>query len=205
MSDAESVLSSAQFALLREMRRFTAARLESAGAALQHVREASREALPRAVHWFLRECWDTLDGLGRQVALCTRQVIPELKPLDPAEMRSQLTLYTVRRDLHREPASADHPLTLLLWHRTRDPSSEPYDRLSFLYNLSLFFEIPLSDGRWLPGHDDLPETVQELVRSQDIEAVRVVSGLEQIMDWLRRFVDRCEDQMARAYSRHAAQ
>ncbi len=196
LSAAGASLSESRRDMLVELVRFVDGRLVAAATTRQRIGEqlscpASVEALQRETHAFLRECWDVLDGLGRQVNLCLHPLFPETKLWPPERMTRQCTFYTVRRALHRSPQAAAHPLSALLWEETRSRPAPAYVRLSFLYNVSLFVPIPLPACRRLPGSAELPEHVRGLVKPGDVEGCPIEAGLDEIISWLGGFAGRC--------------
>jgi hypothetical protein len=207
---ADAALPLGERALLGELVVFVAHRLQTA----THVRErvglllsasAEAERLQMEVHTFLRECWDVLDGLGRQVNVCLYGLFPDAGLDPPERMTRQCTFYTVRRALHRAPSAATHPVSELLWEHTRVEPDPAYTRLSFLYNLSLFVPVPLPGGDSLPGTGDLPAHVQGVIRAAQAEGCGIEEGLDEILDWLRDFVAQCYSLMAYALERRAVQ
>lgn len=183
--------------LLGRLHQFTAARLAQARR-LQADMEAHADA--PEVHAFLRECWEALDGLAREVNLCMHHLFPGARLYPPLEMTRQCTFYMVRKLLREAPATADHPVAQLLWEETRGVRGGPYGRLSFLYNVSLFLPMPLPGGR-LPGHEDLPEAALRLVRPQPQEGAPVAEGTSGIRDWLEGFAGECYAMLGEALAR----
>ncbi len=196
------VLSREDCSLACELARFVALRLEAAARARgQAGNAAAGEDLQMAVHAFLRECWDALDGLGRLVNVCLAAAFPAAGLHPPGRMTRQCTFYTVRRVLHADPEAAAHPVAALLWHETRAEPHPAYARLSFLYNLALFLPVPLPEGRRLPGTTDLPPHLLSLTKPQDLPGAPLDEGMAEMLDWLHRFIGRCYELMARAMGR----
>lgn len=197
---ARRALPPADFRLLQNIDRFVDHRLQAArealaGGELLPGRGAPAEPLQREVHRFLQELWAALDGLGREVCICLRGRFPGSGLPAPGQMTPQCTFYTVRRDLHRHGPARRHPLAELLWSRTREPSTEPYERLSFLYNLSLFVAVPLPGGTDLPGAGDLPGHLAGLVRPQEVERTPLAEGLGRMLEWAEELRGECEAEM----------
>jgi hypothetical protein len=166
---------------------FTAARL--AGAA---------EARDRGdLHGFLRECWEVLDGLAREVNLVMHHSFPDARLYPPQDMTRQCTFYVVRKNLAEHADTADHPVSRLLWEETREDAVPAYERLSFLYNLSLFAPLPLPDGQ-LPGSDDVPDAVRPLIKPSNVLRAPFGDGTADILTWLRSFTQRCYERLAKA-------
>ncbi|MCK4375226.1 MAG: hypothetical protein KAX19_07855 [Candidatus Brocadiae bacterium] len=185
--------------LLRHLHRFTGERLEGAQAcrdravaALEETRDARAD-----LHAFLRECWEALDGLAREVNACMEHLFPHAGLYPPMEMTRQCTFYVLRMKLHERPETAGHPVSQLLWQQTRDSPAEAYQRLSFLYNLSLFFPLSLVEGR-LPGSADLPPTVRGVLKTADVAGCEAAEGMDAILRWLNGFVQECYRRLARA-------
>jgi hypothetical protein len=198
---AQRVLPCAESALFSDLMAFVRHRLEAAelaGCRLGETREQATQQ--RDLHAFLRECWEVLDGLGRLINLCAYPLFPDSGLEPPERMTRQCTLYTVRRDLHRHPEGAQHPLGVLLWEETRRGPHPAYSRLSFLYNLALFVPVPLPEGR-LPGNAELPPHLRGLVRRQEVEGTSIELGRDEIVGWLRGFAARCSAEMARTLRR----
>jgi len=189
LAAAESARSGAELDLLRDLVAFVGRRIESARDA--QARAATTADLPRELHAFLREAWDALDGLGRLVNLCLYDVFPDAGLPAPDGMTRQCTFYTVRRALHAHPVAAEHPLSALLWRETREAPGEAYQRLSFLYNLSLFVPLPLGQGGALPGSAGVPEHVRALVRPSKVASCAPAEGTAQMLEWLRGFTAEC--------------
>ncbi len=183
---------------------FTAARMDTAavraGATLDALAGGETERARRELRAFLRECWDALDGLGREVNLCMHHLFPEAGLYPPLQMTRQCTFYMVRKKLHEHPATADHPVSRLLWGATRAEPGRGYERLSFLYNVSLFVPLPVPEGRRLPGRADLPQAVRGLVKPGEVPPCEARKGLRQIQEWLETMVGECYGRMTRALS-----
>lgn len=188
--------------LLGALHRFTGERLEAAERAkydVEQTLEREADAAPE-VHAFLSECWEVLDGLAREVNLCMHHLFPAAGLYPPMEMTRQCTFYMVRKKLHEDPQTADHPVSLLLWERTRESPAPAYQRLSFLYNLSLFFPVPVEQGR-LPGTSDLPELPRRLIKSAEVERCDATDGMEEIVRWLNDLAAQCYQRLGRALAR----
>ena len=195
---AGSALSREECALACELAHFVSLRLGAAAQARRRTGEATAsEDLQMAVHAFLRECWDALDGLGRLVNVCLAEALPAAGLHPPGRMTRQCTFYTVRRALHTDPAGAEHPVAVLLWHETRADPHPAYARLSFLYNLALFVPLPLPEGRRLPGGADTPPHLLSLTKPPDMPGAPLDEGMGEMLDWLRGFIGRCYALMAR--------
>ncbi len=188
---ASAALPGPKLRLLEQLHRFTGGRLEAAENAAGRLMDALESARTRAaqaeLHAFLRESWEALDGLGREINLCMQHRFPEAGLYPPFEMTRQCTFYMVRKKLHEHPDISDHPLSRLLWRETREEPAPAYRRLSFLYNLSLFLPVPLAQGRALPGTDDLPPAARAIIKAQRIEPCPADEGPAEILSWLRRF------------------
>jgi hypothetical protein len=188
--------------LFQLLHAFTAARLETADERGVRVVEAIGQGdtarAQRELHAFLRECWDALDGLGREVNLCMHHLFPDAGLYPPLEMTRQCTFYMVRKKLHEHPDTAEHPVSRLLWDATRGDPDRAYERLSFLYNVSLFVPVPLPEGRLLPGPDDVPEAVSGILKPADLPRCEAREGLRQMRSWVEKMVGRCYAQLAEA-------
>jgi len=194
---AEAALPEGEAELFGQIAVFVRRRIEGAGAALERTKAApSVEATQCELHVFLRECWEALDGLGRLVSLSLEPLYPGAGLAPAGRMTRQCTFYTVRRDLSADADAAEHPLSVLVWHETREEPSAAYRTLSFLYNVSLFAAVPLPGGR-LPGWQDLPACLKTMVRRQPVEGGPVPEGLEEVLEWEKDFVRRCYTGMAR--------
>ncbi len=189
-------------ALLRYLHRFTMRRLAAArecGQALSAMLGTDdRSAAEMALHRFLRDCWEALDGLAREVNLVLYQLSPEARLYPPFEMTRQCTFYVVRKNLHEHPATADHPVSRLLWQRTRERPGEAYRRLSFLYNLSLFFPLRLAEGRRLPGGADLPPAARKIIKPAQVPPADASEGTEGMLGWVEQLVGDCYGLLAEA-------
>jgi len=188
LDTAAGVLSAQEVELLAALHRFTEERLASAErcreAMLKRIREGDRPE--PELHGFLRECWEALDGLAREVNVCMHHLLPEAGLHPPMEMTRQCTFYVVRKALHGYPRAAAHPVSRLLWERTREATGEPYERLSFLYNLSLFLPLWLPEGQ-LPGTADVPEFAHSLLKPAAVERCDAEEGTREMLRWLRGF------------------
>jgi len=65
--------------------------------------------------------------------------------------------------------------------------------------------VPLPGGRRLPGVADLPGHVRGLIRRQEIPGAPLAEGAREILEWLRGFVQKCYEEMARTLERAAIQ
>jgi hypothetical protein len=181
--------------LLRLLRAFTEERLTAAQACRERLLEAPEDGA--ALHAFLREAWETLDGLAREVNALMHALFPDAGLYPPDRMTRQCTFYVVRKLLHECPATAAHPVSELLWRETRGAAAPAYRRLSLLYNLSLFVPLAVVDGR-LPSAADVPPAVRPLVRPQAVEGVKLSEGLEEILGWEEGLVAECRALLALA-------
>jgi len=201
LAHAGGALGSAERALLAELHGFTAERMAAAAATrerlLQGLSEGGRPTASAGLHAFLRECWEALDGLAREVNVCMYDLFPQAGLYPPLEMTRQCTFYVVRKKLHEHPAVARHAVARLLWERTRERPDPPYVRLSFLYNLSLFLCLPLPGGL-LPGSQDIPPHATQLVRPAHVDRCPVGQGTCEMLDWLKGFAGECYAALSRA-------
>jgi len=182
--------------LFEALTRFAVQRYQAADRAAARIRQRLAEGAPTAelqveVHAFLRECWDVLDGLGRQINVCLYRRFPGSRLYPPDRLTRQCTFYTVRRGLHASEATCSHPLAALLWEETRAHEHPAYARLSFLYNLALFAPLPLPQGNRFPATDGLPDHLRALVKAQDVAGVSLEAGTREILAWLGDFAGRC--------------
>ncbi len=188
LETAAGVLPAQQVELLAALHRFTEERLGAADACrealLKRIREGGRPE--PELHAFLRECWEALDGLAREVNVCMHHLFPEAGLPPPMEMTRQCTFYVIRKALHESPQATAHPVSRLLWERTREQGGEPYERLSFLYNLSLFLPLWLPEAQ-LPGTTDVPEFARFLLRPAAVDRCDADEGTREILRWLRGF------------------
>ena len=196
LAAAAAALSPSELALLEELHRFTADRLLAASRKLGEILaalegDAEPAAKGESLHAFLREAWEALDGLARQVNLCLVRRLPEAKLYPPERMTRQCTFYMVRKKLHEHPATSEHPVSRLLWGATKSRPGGPYASLSFLYNLSVFLPIPIVEGRRLPGSDDIPAFARPLLKVQEMESSPIDSALTAIYRWLEGFAAEC--------------
>lgn len=151
----------------------------------------------QAFRHLVTSAWEALDGTGRLIDCALYPRFPDNNLVPPLEINAQITFYTVRRDLHRDPAAADHALTELLWSETRDPGNPWYERLSLYYHISRFLPLNLStDGR-LPGWSDLPGQIQSIVREQPVQDVALREGVNGVVRWESGFIERCLKLIAR--------
>lgn len=187
---AEAALPGADLPLLHRLHRFTRQRLESARESAAALDEAADAAGRQdIVHRFLRDCYDGLDGLAREVNLCMHRLFPDAGLYPPHRMTRQCGLYMVRKILRESPEASSHPVTIHLWCHTREPADSTYERLSFLYNLAIFVPVPLLDGGTkLPGNDDLPEELQPFARDREIRRCGVGEGVEEMLGWTEEFI-----------------
>lgn len=203
LTAASAALSGEEAELLWLLHRFTRERLEAVVRTrrrfLGRLRENSEEGLAVAeLHSLVRECWAVLDGLAREVNLCMQHLFPEAGLFPPMEMSRQCTFYVVRKMLHENPTTADHPVSKSLWEPTRGAPAEPYERLSFLYNLSLFLPVRVVENSKLPGSDDVPSVAQGIVKGAAVKRCEAVEGTEETLRWLHEFVVGCYDRLAQA-------
>ena len=189
-----------QAALLVELHAFTGERLRAARACRERALGAIGDdaATGPELHAFLRECWEVLDGLAREVNAVMHGLFPGARLFPPAEMTRQCTFYVVRKNLHEHPDTADHPVSRLLWHQTRERPAEAYRILSFLYNASLFVPLSLTGEGRLPGSADLPEVARGLVRATDVPSADPGDALSAIVVWLDRLVSDCRGLLSEA-------
>ncbi len=189
LAAADHRLSQQDMELLRMLNQFTEARLSMAAEEAKATRKESarRGGVPviqARLHACLKECWDALDGLAREINLCMHRRYPEMGLYPPHRMTRQCGMYMVRKILHESPLMRDHPVAQILWEKTRTRPDRAYRRLSFLYNLSVFVPVPVPHGCKLPGTDDVPETLQPLLKDQPLEACPLDQGLDEMEDWL---------------------
>jgi hypothetical protein len=199
---AEKALSGPAVPLFRDQMQSVSERLAGAEAArsrLLLVQSMSGDpaAVQRELHVFLRECWDAMDGLGRQINLCLQPVFPDSGLLPAAEVTRQCTFYTVRRALRAHEDAAAHPLSRLIWASTREPSTVPCERLSFLCNIAFFVPLPILEGGKFPGQADLPEYLGNVIRPQDVAAIEIMQGMDEMLIWVQQFVGQCYMAMAK--------
>jgi len=199
---AGRVLTGPERELFEALHQFAAQRFEAADAAAARIQRllgegAQAAELQREVHAFLRECWDTLDAIGRQVNICAWRLFPDAGFYPPGRMTRQCTFYTVRRALHASGVASPHPLAALLWEETRSRAHPAYVRLSFLYNVALFAPVPLPHATRFPGTADLPGWLRGLVKVQDVAGVLLTAGTVEVLEWLRDFAGRCYRLMER--------
>ncbi len=195
--EARRALPADEAELLGLLCEFTDRRLEAAGRERERIERLAAEAeLAAALHAFLREAWEALDGLAREVNLVMHHVRPDAGLEPPLQMSRQCTLYTVRLSLREGPA-ADHPVSRLLWDGTREEAPAGYRRLSFLYNLSRFVPLPLPEGG-LPGAQDVPPCLQALVRPAEVDRCDPREGTGEVLDWLRGFIADARALLARS-------
>ena len=199
----EGALATEEQDLLRLLCAFTEERLRAAARARQGLRErlaaGDAEAASAELHAFLRECWEALDGLAREANLCMHHLFSSAGLHAPMAMTRQCTLYVVRKKLHDAPATRDHPVSRLLWDRTREAPSEPYERLSFLHNLGLFLPLaPLAQGSRLPGGADVPPVARGVVQRADVPPTDAAEGTEGMLRWVSEFVRECRGELTEA-------
>jgi hypothetical protein len=196
---AEAVLPPAEGGLLELLHRFTGRRLQAVRRGRSAVLGLAGEEPDRAaeeLHVWLGQAWEALDGLAREVNAAMYHLYPESGLYPPLEMTRQCTFYMVRKKLHAGARIAEHPVSRLLWSTRRSPG-EPYRRLSFLYNLSLFVPLPLPEGR-LPGTEDLPGPVLEAIKPQEVAGCPLEAGLAEMGEWLEQFAGRCYEELCAA-------
>jgi hypothetical protein len=196
---ARSTLPRSEAELVADLHRFTGDRLEAAGRLADRLGECSPDDSQGAaldLHAFLRECWEALDGLAREVNVCMRHMFPRVNLYPPLEMTRQCTFYTVRKALHEHPDTAAHPVSRLLWGRTRQEPDQAHRYLSFLHNLSLFMPVAIIEGKWLPGTEDLKVTTRQLVKPASFERWRVHAGVAAMLTWLGMLTARCYQHLA---------
>jgi hypothetical protein len=194
VSAARRVLTPDETALFLLLRRFTNERLAAAGTLAERLQASPGSTAGAELHAFLRECWEALDGLAREVNLVMHRLFPAARLFPPLEMTRQCTFYTVRKVLHEHPHTSEHPVSCLLWQRTRSSPDETYCRLSFLYNLSLFLPVPVLEGHVLPGTGDVPAAARGIIRQPpagDVARCGLSRGVEGILQWLTALVVEC--------------
>jgi len=196
MAAAGAALEPEEAGLLKLLHRFTRERLGAAEQDRRRIAEllgggAAAERIGSELHGFLREAWEALDGLGREVNLCMHALFPEAGLYPPTEMTRQCTFYVVRKKLRAHGVTAEHPVTRLLWGETRAEPAEGYQRLSFLYNLSLFLPLELAEGGRLPGDNDVPDAARGSVKARGVPSCPAGEGLAGIIEWLRGFAADC--------------
>jgi hypothetical protein len=196
---AAEALPAEEAELLRVLHAFTAERLAAGRACRARLLEAA-DGGPE-LHDFLREAWEVLDGLAREVNLVMHALFPDAGLYPPFEMSRQCTLYVVRKVLHEGAATAGHRVADLLWRETHHDAGPAYRRLSFLHNLSLFLPVKPAAGR-LPGAADLPATAQSLIKPEQVGACGLREGLDQMLAWLAGFVQECYARLAETASNH---
>jgi hypothetical protein len=178
--------------------RLDAARRRSP-AVLASVHEPGKSDVCRAeLHSFLRDCWEVLDGLGREVNVCMYHLFPDAPLYPPGAVTRQCTFYMVRKKLHDHPKTAGHPVTRLLCDSTQAGPSKEYARLSFLYNISLFLPLMLAGAGELPGMADLPEAARPVIRPAQVERCSAEEGVKGIVKWLESLLAECYDRLTDA-------
>jgi len=193
LAAAEEALPAEEVELLQALHAFTTERLAAAQACRARLLAAPKSGAE--LHAFLRECWEALDGLAREVNLVMHVLFPAAGLYPPFEMTRQCTFYVVRKLLHDSPATTAHPVPNLLWRETRDDARPAYRRLSFLYNLTLFLPVAPVGGR-LPGTAELPPYARFLVRPQAVGGCKLEEGLEEILAWEKALVAACYHRLA---------
>jgi len=190
--------------LLRGLHAFTAERLAAAQACRERLLEASRAGRDGApeLHAFLRESWEVLDGLAREVNLLMHAVYPAAGFYPPFDMTRQCTFYVVRKLLHESPATAAHPVADLLWRETREDGHPAYRRLSFLHNMGLFLPVAPTGGR-LPGTADVPPAALPLIKPQQTDPCDLAVGTDEMLAWLAGLVRECYARLAVALAEEA--
>jgi len=191
---ASEALPEGKAALLGTLHEFTLERLEAASLCRESMMTALRAGgvVGIGLHSFLRECWAALDGLAHEVNVCMEHLFPDAGLYPPQAMTRQCTFYMLRKKLHEHPSTAAHPVSRMLWERTREAPPLPYLRLSFLHNLSLFLplsELPEADR--LPGSRDVPDMAQSTVRSTHVPRCGLAEGTQEILDWLGEMLGEC--------------
>jgi hypothetical protein len=200
LAAAEATLPPESMALLRALHEFARARL--AGVRLRQrtvgplLDAGARAEAESDLHALLRECWEVLDGLAREVKLCMAHLFPDAGLYAPAMMTRQCTFYVVRKKLHEGTETANHPVTRLLYDSTRAAATKEYERLSFLYNVSLFLPLALTEDGALPGSADLTDTARAVVKPAQIDRCGAKEGLEEITNWLESLVGECYQRLA---------
>jgi hypothetical protein len=193
---AQKTLSGRHYKLLEELADFVVLKLRGTEYAHNGLIDGWKGFSEAQLQWrlsnFLRGGWDVLDGVARVVNCILYVDFPDSGLQDPEVMTRQCGLYTVREALHRHPETAGGRLDYFIWSATRAAPAMGYRRLSFLYNLSIFVNIPLvCDGKALPGFHDVPECLQGLVKQQDVSSVPVADGLDEMWEWLIDFAGEC--------------
>jgi hypothetical protein len=180
--------------LLQSLHAFTLERLEAASLCKTSMMTSLRAGGVAGIglHSFLRECWAALDGLAHEVNVCMEHMFPNAGLYPPQSMTRQCTFYVLRKKLHEHPDTAEHPVSRVLWERTREAPPVPYLRLSFLHNLSLFLPLSqLPEPDRLPGSRDVPEIAQEAIRHVDVPRCGLEEGTQEILDWLAELLGEC--------------
>ena len=204
---ARGALETAELQLLEELHRFTRARLRAGAACIDRVSQALESTAPADVleaniHAFLRETREALDGLAREINLCMRRAFPKAALYDPQAMTRQCGFYVVRKALHEDHDAAGHPLSRLLWDRTRARPDEAYRRFSFLCNLSVFATIPLiGHSRQLPGSEGVPDWLRRLTRDEHVAGCPLADGLQGIHSWAKALIGECYGLLAECLER----
>lgn len=193
---ARKTLSERHYEVLEELTDFVVLRLSGTEYAHNGLITGWKRCSEVQLQWrlssFLRGGWDLLDGVGRMVNCILYADFPDSGFQDPEVMTRQCTLYTVREALHRHPETAGGRLDYFIWSATRAAPARGYRRLSFLYNLCLFVNIPLvCDGEALPGFQDVPECLRGLVRQQAVSSAPIADGVDEMWEWLVDFVGEC--------------
>ena len=181
--------------LCRLLHRFTQERLEAARlrreGLLTALSAGESQAAAIELHEFLRECWEALDGLAREVNVCMHEIFPNTGLYPPGQMTRQCTFYVVRKTLREHPVTAGHPLSRLLWDATRGRPAGEYDKLSFLYNLSLFMPVDLVGEGELPAAADLTDAARRVVKPSAVARDPAPEGTAAMLEWVEGLVKEC--------------
>jgi hypothetical protein len=188
--------------LLHDLYRFTEQRLAEAASRRDACIDAAdcgdSGRAQAELHAFLHGCWEALDGVAREANLVLHGLLPETGLYPPLAMTRQCTFYMVRKKLREHPATAEHPVSRLLWERTRQSPAAAYERLSFLHNISLFLPVPLLGGCRLPGTTDVPDHARGIVKTAAVGACPAREGLAGMADWVHALVAECRRELRRA-------
>lgn len=193
---AEEGLSLKDRQLLQVLNAFTTARLRAACEEADAIRQradspGSLPAVQAKLHAFLRESWEALDGVAREINLCMYSFYPDAGLYPPHRMTRQCGVYMVRKILRESPLTRQHPLSRLLWESTRTRPDTAYRRLSLLYNVSLFAPLPLPGADRLPGTADVPEVFRPLIKDEPVEGCPLRGGLDEMERWVAELVNCC--------------
>jgi hypothetical protein len=202
LTAAEAALPAASAALLRPLHEFTQARLEAARrrrqVLLTLLRDGAGEDVEQELHSLLRECWEALDGLAREVNVCMQHLFPAARLYPPETMTRQCTFYVIRKKLHEHSETAGHPVSRLLWDSTRATPAAEYERLRFLYNLSLFIPLRLVGDGELPGVSDVPPAARLMIKPVEVTRCGAEEGLSAIVEWLDSLLSECYRRLSAA-------